>query len=345
MRIKSLTHDTFDIIISSFMLSTVNFAKSFKKIAQPIFVSGDDEFLKYDINEIFVNYWRKQGYKYSSLKLNSSENWLELNNLITHNSLFDSNKVITCYLNQNSLSKKQDLMIANKIAKLNQNIKLMFISSRVSATLKKSNILPCFNLLAVWPLKPNELIAWGLNQAEALNLDISAQQMQTIIQKSDFCPLNIKNNLKILAINPKVNLALIVNNDMQKDNWQIIESALLGNTNAVIASLKDYNAKNYLSLHHVCFYTVEKLTQISDLISAGHTTDSAINKLINWPKQRQQYSLAINRLQSYNWHIIKQKAIEIDLAFKGSNTIWHAGKELEFLILMISDVKFHKFLL
>lgn len=328
------------------MLTTVNFAKTFAKIKQPILLVGNDEFLKQDLADTFASHWRNLGYLQSSIKLNSYNDWLELDESISHNSLFAINKVIICHLNQKSLPKKSEELFVQKLANLGNNIKLLFLSNKLGATFKKSKILPVLSVVTIWPLKANELVAWGMGQAQALKLQLKPEQLQTLIHKSDFCPITIKNNLRILAVQAEQNpdLALLVSNNKHKDSWQIIESAMIGDTKSLLHNLQNFDSRDYMSLQHACFYTIDKITAIADLINSGLTTDSAVSKLVNWPKQRQMYTRVLQR-QAFDWHRIKAKAIALDLAFKGSNTSWDAGKELELLLLAICDQKFCKFVL
>ena len=329
------------------MLKVANFPITIKSIKQPLIIAGDDIFLKQDCCNLFASYWQKQGFNLTRITLNMALDWFQLQELITHKSLFVENKVIICELNQKSISKKNDAILHEKLSSLPPNIKVVFLSNKITASTKKTSVFSTLTELTIWPLRNNELTIWTTNQAKFLGINCQPEQTQLLIKKSDLNPLTIKNNLKIMASNncneletEQINIA-----SSQTDNWQILDYALNGNVKKLLAAISNIDPNSIMSLHNICSYGVKQLTKIYDLIHAGLSPETATAKILNWPKQRQSYLQAVLRHRDFDWHIIQRKMLKIDLELKGAKASAPCLHQLEYILLTIADSAFKKYIL
>lgn len=299
------------------MINVCNFASSCKKIIKPLWLSGDDEFLKYDTANTYINFFKAQGYSHKSIELKASADWQALQQLIDHRNLFPEKKILACELNQKSLTKKIDQIYSEKFARLPKHIKILLISNKLAASSKKSALFQQTQELTIWPLKPGELVNWAQNHADFLEIAINKNQLEELIKLAHYEPINIKNSLNILHTSKVTDIDLCVQSQSMHDNWYILEQAMIGNMKALLLALKPISEAEILPLLHVIGYCVKNALKIIKLKKAGN--QQACNAVIKWPKQQKLYQDMLNRPK--DWHKIAEQLIKLEAQIKGSKKI------------------------
>lgn len=329
------------------MLKIVNFATSLNTIKQPLLIAGDDAFLMQDATDLYVEFWQKRGYNLKHCALNSSSDWLKLENLISYKSLFVENKVIVCEFSQKSLTKKNDLIFSKILSKMPNNIKLVFKVKKIAAATKKAGIYQYMQELVIWPLKPNELNAWCQNQAKAFKIALDNEQTQTLISKTDANPIAIKNYLKIMHISgcKEFDAKLITQNSYVKDHWQILDYALTGQLHALHQALSIISKNELMSLFNICLFACNNLVRIHALIISGLNPETACAKIMQWPKQRQVYLQTIQRHGQYDWQKILVKMLELEFELKGGKSYCNNAHKLNSILFGISSPQYRKYIL
>lgn len=322
------------------MLKIHNLPSNICKINKPLLLAGDDDYLKQDACELFIQYWQKQKFKIKRFTLNTVDDWHKLIIPLEHKSLIPEFSILVCSLNQKSITKKIDEKFSEKFNNLPKNIKIVFVTNKLSKTLKTKAIIKNTSELSIWPMKPLELDAWILEQAKFLNISLSKNIVNQVKQKANLNPCTIKNYLKILASNnilePKENdMHFCISETGNDDCWNIIELAFLGKTKELGVIIKNYekNQNSMMNMYNVMLYSVKNMSKIAENHSEGKELAAAIRLVSNWPKQQSLYNQAYLRNKKIDWHKIILELLEIELILKGAKTnipIWHKIEDLLF---------------
>ena len=333
------------------MLKIHEFPAKISQIKQPLWIAGDDEFLKLDACNLYIEFLKKSNYTAKHIALNCVSDWQNLHSYFASNAFFVEKTILICQVNLKSLNKNNDAYFSELIVNMPKHLKIIFISNKISATIKKTQTINFFTELTIWPMRNNELELWTKNTAMFYGINSSREQLQYLIKKADDEAATIKNSLKILHANSittldELALKFCIPDTNTANVWSIIDAALAGNCSKLkqLIANSDQSISGIMSLFNACLYMMKNIINIYDL-SHDIGLNQACSSIINWPKQRAAYEKAMLRSRGFDWHIVMQATLKLEQELKGRKSPTPTLHKICNILFSVANHNFYKKLL
>jgi DNA polymerase-3 subunit delta len=278
----------------------------------------------------------------------SGSNFDELIYSDTHSlSLFSTKKIVEVNLNQIKLNSTNGKILAEYAAKPVTDTLIIIHSSKLDAKTEKSSWYQAIDkigvIIPIWPLTLEQLPTWIIQRAKKLNVTITktaADRLAVLVEGNLLAASQEIEKLSLLQNNTTINEQLIdevVTDHSHFDIFNLVDSALLGNSERSIHILRNLAAENEepTLILWALLRELRMLEQMQQLQKKGKPLKDLFNQFRIWEKRQTGIRAFLQRHSLiYSWKMFIDAA-KIDRMIKGAEegNVWNA---LECLLLRMT---------
>jgi DNA polymerase III subunit delta len=278
----------------------------------------------------------------------SGSDWSELIYSDTHSlSLFSTKKIVEVNLALTKLNSTSGKLLAEYAMKPLADTLIIINTPKLDTKTEQSKWYQAIEkagvVIPIWPLTREQLPTWMIQRAKKLNLTITkpaADRLASLVEGNILAASQEIEKLSLLQNNNTITEQLIdevVTDHSHFDIFNLVDSALLGNTQRSLHILKNLAAENEepALILWALVRELRMLEEMQQLQKKGQTLNDLFSQFRIWEKRKPSIRAFLQRhsLKS-SWKILIHAA-KIDRMIKGAEN-GHVWNELECFLIKLT---------
>ncbi len=266
----------------------------------------------------------------------------------THSiSLFTQKKIILLNLNHIKLNAANGKIIEEYAQKPMADTLLIIQSSKLDIKLEKSNWFKAIEIqgviITLWPISPEQMPAWMIARAKKFNLTMTKFGAEWLASQMEGHLLAASQEIeKLSLLQPDGTLddqtiQAAVTDNARFDIFNLVDSALLGNTQRTLRILQNLALEN--SEPAIILWALARelrmLAELQKKIAEGQSLSQLFASFHIWEKRQPLIKAVLKRHKQNDFWDMLIHATKIDRIIKGGE-LGNVWDELEALVIRIS---------
>lgn len=295
---------------------------------RPIYlISGEDPFLKQEASDLIRQACLKAGFEREVFQVGAKEDWGFFYEACDDLSLFADRKLIELRLSAGKLAAEAEAAILHYLNRPSPDLVVLLMLEKLDSSASKSKGYTAIDasgiILPIWPVKPEEMLAWVSTRARARGLKLSPTVLAALAERTAGNLLAAHQELEKWALLPPGQseadiLATIADQD-RYDIFALSDAILQKNAKRalrILESLRSEAAEPTLILWALS-RDLQLFEQVLIAKAQNQSLEFIFKKALIWPQKQKifmAYVSALTLSKIYENLILAQ---EIDQTIKG----------------------------
>jgi len=319
-----------------------------KQLLPVYIISGDEPLLAQEATDTVRTAARAAGFTERELfHVEGNYDWNQLLNEANSLSLFADKKILEIRITNGKPGDKGSKALCEMCANLNPDNLLLILLPKLERATQNSKWIKTLESIGahiqVWPVTGTHLPRWIQQRLQQADIQANEEAVQILADRVEgnlLAAVQEIEKLKLLALDGKVDasrMSSVVADSARYNLFEFIDKVLAGDAQSAARSLRGLQNEGIEPVPLLWAITRELriLTKVSEQVSQGAHSDSALKSAGVWDKRIPLFRGALRRLSPAHLRMLVHQAGAIDRGIKGQRKsgIWD---ELTTLVLSLA---------